>query len=338
MAKIFITGMTAQQASAKSNSTSKSFAGVINDVLVASGHYVVWGAPSVTMTEVELDQYDSVLVGVSPIGSMAANRVYGALHVIDVAKRLNKLTMFLDAPNASQILPNLKAVINNPASFTKSFFSYRKEYQAVVSDTELLDRLLGVVKYLYEDSWATTIYPRLPWKLEADIKLPPNAKASLHGMSFDAFLLNPTPVPVESRKDKWVVDNYNKWAEDLVKTISLPNFPMKWRKNSSDSEVEEQISRSVGCILAPAQREGTWWSYRHIQALNTSTPIVTDWRESHMVGEPWGILASTIDSMSPESRSLVATAQLESYLVWTPTKVEAVNKLELVLRISQETK
>jgi hypothetical protein len=74
--------MSAPQASSSANLKNLSFAGLINMALTDAGHEVVWASPSVYMTEETLNEFDAVVVGVSPITSMGANRVYGALNVI----------------------------------------------------------------------------------------------------------------------------------------------------------------------------------------------------------------------------------------------------------------
>ena len=177
MSKVFLTGMSAPQASPSANQKSFTFAGLLNKVLTDAGHEVVWASPSVYMTEETLDKFDAIVVGISPLTSVGANRVYGALNVINKLKNSDKLTLFIDTPTPSQIEPSLKSVISNPETLTKSFFSYRKEYSNVVSDKDIFQSVLSGVHYLYNNEWTQTIYPKLPWKSE--IKILKNAKVNL---------------------------------------------------------------------------------------------------------------------------------------------------------------
>lgn len=336
MSKIFITGMSAPQVSPNANSRSLSFAGVLNFVLVSSGHEVTWSDPSVHMTEESLSQFDSVLVGVSPLTSVGANRAYGALHLINKLWDSGKLVLFVDSPNSIQIEVGLRAISKNHDNIVKPFYSYRKEYAFVASDTVAKGSVLMGVERLLSDDWVTTIYPSLPWKLQNQIKLPANAKANIHAINLDSYLLTKTDVDYD-RRDKWVVDSANStWAKDVVQTLTLPQSPMKWNKGWTDEQVFEQICRSIGVIISPDKKDGTWWSYRYVQALSSGTPVVTDWKESHFIGDAWGVLASSIDGMSQSKRDLIATAQYESYVANIPNQKSALKKLNEVLNLTKE--
>ena len=336
MSKIFITGMSAPQVSSSVNARSLSFAGVLNSVLTDAGHDVTWSDPSVHMTAELLNQYDSVLVGVTPLTSVGSNRAYGALHVINKMWDSGKLTLFVDAPNASQIEVGLRAISKNDDNLIKPFYSYRKEYDFVSSNIDARSSVLMGVERLLADDWVNTIYPALPWKYGNQIKLAANAKANLYSINLDSYLL--TEVSADNdRREKWVVDSPNSpWAKDTVKTISLPHSPMKWNKGWTDEQVFEQICRSIGVLISPDKKDGTVWNYRYVQALNSGTPVVTEWKESQSVGEAWGLLASNIDSMSQPKRDLIATAQRESYVANIPTKKSALEKLQKSLNLIKE--
>lgn len=329
MSKIFLTGMTAPQASPSANIKALSFAGLLNKVLTSAGHEVTWASPSVYMTESSLDKFDAVLVGVSSIGSVGANRVYGALGVINALKDSNKLTLFVDTPNPSQIEPSLKSAISNPESLVKSFFSYRKEYSNVLADKDLLNSVLSGAKYLYEQEWATTIYPKLPWK--NNIRISNNAKKNLVGVNLDSHIIV-EPTNDFDRRPKWCIDTVSSnWAKSTVSALVLPNLLMKWNKGCTDEQVREQISRSIGAIISPDKKDGTYWSYRYVQAMNSNTPVITDWKESGVLGDAWNILATYIESMSQDKRDLIATAQREIYVSSIPSKQSAVEILQKII-------
>lgn len=333
MSKIFITGMTASQTSEKLHQRTKTFAGMLKDTLSSFGHEVVFGNPSVSMTLNEVNQYDAVLVGVAPIGSMAANKVYGALSIIENAESLGKLTLYVDSPSTSLIAPNLRSVISSPESLTKKFFSSRKEYNLVSSSKHISSALLSTVERLEKEDWCTTIYPKLPWKKEELVKLAPNAKKNLFGVSLDQFYLSHAPLSQGSRDEKWALEHHNRWASKVVKTLSLPVSLMKSTKTTNDLVAERYISSSIGVILPPDDRDGTWWNYRYIQALNSGTPIFTEWQESQTIGSAWSVLPSNVDTMSPKNRELLATAQWESYNNNLESKEQSKKTLESLLRI-----
>jgi hypothetical protein len=334
MAKIFLTGMTAPQTSEKVNTNFRTFSSVLHEVLTSAGHEVTWSAPSVTTTANDLESFDAVLVGLAPIGSLTSHKIYGALNVLDIARKSGKLTLFLDSPNCALIASSIKSLVNNPQSFTKPFFSKRKEYDFVVADPEVEARLLSVVKYLNDNEWPTTIYPKLPWNNVSDVKLPPLAKKNLQGVNLDSFYITEIPNLPKNKVEKWSVDAYNDWSNKTIKTLSLPTALMKWHKATTDNDVMEQITRSIGVIIAPDKRDGTWWSYRHVQALNSNTPIATDWTVSQRLGDSWSVLASSIDTMSQSKRDLIARSQKEIYLSSVGSQKSSLNALQSILRIS----
>jgi hypothetical protein len=340
MAKILLTGMSAPQTSEKTNKTSKSFASVVNTALESAGNTVIWGDPDINFTKEMVDSFDSILVGISPLNSLGANRAYGALGVISsVLKHApEKLTLFIDAPNISQIEVSLKGISSSPELLVKDFYSYRKDYLLVKSNKNLQEKLLSVVETLLNDEWPATIYPSLPWKYDTSVaaKLPKGAALKVSGVSLDSFLLEP-PLLNEEVIEKWCADDPNsKWVVATARTLGLPCMPMKHTKGSTDSDVEAQIARSAGVLIAPDKKQDTWWSYRYIQALNNLTPIATNWKETHVLGPHWAVLAATIESSTNEDRVSIAAGQRISYEKNTPDKLTSVAVLTNKLRISKE--
>ena len=337
MAKVLLTGMSAPQASAKANKTNKGFASLINEGLISAGHDVVWTDPNINFTKEMADQFDSIIVGISPITSLGANRVYGALGVIGAVLEYapEKLSLLVDAPNVSQIDVSLRSVLTAPESLTKPFYSYRKDYLAVKNSPETQAKLLGVIKHLLESEWPTVVYPSLPWKDDSVVadKLPAGAGAQLVGLSLDSFVLV-EPVESVDKAEKWVVDDLSsKWTKAVSATLINPCSPMKLTKGSTDYDVSEQIARSIGALISPDKKQETWWSYRYIQALNTYTPIASNWYETQELGEAWAMLAATIESCSEDKRRLIAIAQREAYSNSIPDRIEAVQQLQSALRI-----
>jgi hypothetical protein len=225
-------------------------------------------------------------------------------------------------------------MVNNPKSFTKSFYSKRKEYDFVVADPEVESRLFNVLKSLNDEEWPTTIYPKLPWGNPDQVKLSSLAKKNLQGVNLDSFYITELPNLGKTRADKWSVDIYNEWSNKTIKTLSLPSVAMKWGKGVSDNEVLDQISRSIGAIITTDKRNGSWWSYRYVQAINSNTPIATDWTVSQYLDGSWSVLASDIDTMTQENRTLLARAQKDTYLAKIGNQKSSLNELQSILRIS----
>ena len=150
MSKILITGMSAPHASAEANKRSLSFAGLICNVLSQMGHEVVQDDPDISWNINDLDQYDLVLIGLSPLTSLSANRVYGALNLIDLLQESSKLRFFIDAPEPTRITASLRAIVKTPDNLTKPFYSYRKGFM-YATVPGMASNLLAVVNRLLND-------------------------------------------------------------------------------------------------------------------------------------------------------------------------------------------
>jgi len=317
--------MSAPHASTQANKRSLSFAGIIKNVLTQQGHDVIQDDPEVSWNVDDLDQYDAVLVGLSPLTSLSANRVYGALNILDLLKGSDKLKLFIDAPEPTRITASLRAVSKTPDNLTKPFYSYRKGYSYAVIPG-MANNLLNVVNDLLNDTWPTTFYPSLPWAGTGKIisQLPVGATESLRPINLDSYILMPQDTFEIERRDKWVVENYNtSWTKETTNMLALQSVPMKWHKGWNDDQVFAQIASGIGSLISPYQTGGTWWTYRLIQSLNASTPVATDWRESQAIGDSWTYLASHIETFSLDSRVDLAHAQRDEYIKAVPSRRDA---------------
>lgn len=336
MSKILLTGMSAAQASRKANARTLSFAGVLEKSLSSAGHEVLWEVPSIGWTKEFLDQFDSVIVGISPLTSLSANYCYGGLHVISELLDDERLTLLVDSPQPGQITASLKSITANPQAFTKDFYTNRQGFQQASKDA-VRTRLLATVERLLTATWPTTIYPSLPWQdaLTVSNQLSESASQNLVGINLDAELL----VPVNYRTDrrlKWSADSLNSpWAQKVATGLVYPVSLMKWNKGWADDLVEEQIARSTGVLITPHKKDGTWWTYRYIQAMNTGTPIASLWTETVKIGESWGNLAANIEALSQDERNTIATKQREEYLSAIPSLIDAQKNLHKTLGITK---
>lgn len=340
MSKVLITGMSAQQASLRTNRRSLSFAGVIHDVLAHSGYEPTICDPRVEWTDEELDKYSAVIVGVSPITSLSANKSYGALNVIDQLWDSPRLRLLVDAPNPAQVGASLRSISGTPDNLVKPFYAYRQGYQLATNES-VSKRLLSTVDRLLNDTWPETIYPWLPWRSQQTVadELPQGARPALNGINLDSFLIPDSAPQVDSEKvDKWVADNPSStWTRKVQKTLALPVLPMKHSKAMGDAEVTSQIARSIGSLISP-HRDGTWWTYRYVQSLVLGVPVATDWRESQMIGQSWCVLAPTIEHLSNEKRRSLATEQLAEYASAIQRRESARKTLEDLLGLHSKTR
>jgi hypothetical protein len=336
MSKILLTGMSAAQASRKANARSLSFAGVLEKSLSNAGHDVLWEVPSITWTKEFLDQFDSVIVGISPLTSLSANYCYGGLHVITELLNDKRLTLLVDSPQPGQITASLKSIAANPHTFTKDFYVNRQGFHQASQDA-VRRRLLATIERLLTADWPTTIYPSLPWQdaLAVSNQLSQCTSQNLVGINLDAELLAPAHYEVD-RRLKWSADSSNSpWVEKVSTGLVYPVSLMKWNKGWSDDLVEEQIARSTGVLITPHKKDGTWWTYRYIQAMNTTTPIASLWTETVKIGQSWGNLAANIEALSQDERNTIATKQREEYLAAIPSLDDAQKNLHKTLGITK---
>lgn len=335
MANILVTGMTASHTSETANERSLSFPGVLALALETQGHTVTLSAPDITWTTEDLERYDKVIVGVAPITSVAAGNTYGGLHVIDILWGDQRLALMVDAPRPLQIGASLRSIAGTPSNLVKPFYSKRRGY-AQASEEKTTERLLSVVTRLLEEKWPLTIYPSLPWHDNETVaaQFLPNAIDSLLGLNVDVFLISPKPPEEHSRVARWVVDDLSSpWVEKLIPTIGHPVKPMREKRTDTDNEVSARMSEAIGAIVSP-HKEGTWWSYRIMQALNNGTPVVANWRETGTIGESWQVLPSAIESLRLQELADLAWNQLDDYVKSIPSREEA-NKL--LQRITEKT-
>jgi hypothetical protein len=334
MSKILITGMSAPQMSINANSRSLSFAGVIEKVLTDAGHKVAMIEPDITWTEENLDYYDAVLVGFSPITSLSANKAYGALHIMHVLRKSKKLCLFIDAPQPAQLMASLRSIALHPKNLTKEFYSNRTGYQ-LAQDPSMSSRMLEVINRLLNNEWPKTLYPSLPWKSQESVigELQPKVEGSLHGINLDAYLVSPAPVYKDERIDKWAADTFStKWVKTTLNTLKYPATPMKWNKGWTDSQVYAQISPALGSLISP-HRDGTWWTYRYAQSLNAGTPIASEWKETQIIGSSWNVLAAHVEEMNEQERDKLSYAQKMDYIASIPSKEGARERLETLIGI-----
>lgn len=335
--KILLTGMSALQASSKANSRTLSFAGVVNKTLINCGHEVHWLTPDVTWSDEYLNAFDAVIVGITPITSLSANYCYGGLHVIERLLNSSKLTLLIDAPQVSQITASLNAILAKPENLTKPFYSKRKGFNKAVDDA-VKSKFLSVIDRLASSQWPVTIYPKLPWGADTMVtrQLPEGAAKSLTGLNLDAELFTSEPVTLPERSLKWAVDSQTgPWYESVAKTLLYPISPMRWNKGSTDEFVHDQIARSIGALIVPQRYDGTWWSYRYVQAMNSYTPVASFWQETQATGSSWAVLAATIETASQDERDAIALNQRSEYLRSIPSTRDARIKLETTLRITE---
>ena len=319
--KVFVTGCTAPQASKNANEKNPSFAGIINTALIELGCDVTWEDPSVKMDKGYLSQFDSILVGVASPTNVISHRIYGALSVINHASELGTLSLFVDTPEPHKLFAGIREVYHNPKSLVKDFYSKKREYNLALEPDNFANIFSGLSK-LYVDAWPTTITPAYPWSHQTNIsKYIPNIDNSkLFLISPDAALLEIQQyrsAPVDG--DYWCVDSAKTaWSQMTAKSLTFKTENYRSSKWESNSDVLERLYGSAGALISVYKDGNPWWLPSLSQALFVGVPVVTDWRHTAYMGEPWGLLASSVEEMQPMEKLMLASRQKEIYLEQLP--------------------
>lgn len=291
---------------------------------------VTWSEPKLSWTKSDLENFDQIVFGFSPPTSMGANYLYGAVHVLNTLYESPKLRMVVDSPQMWQYKNSLRAFKRDSDQIFGSFYSSRKNYaEAKKSNTR--ESAEALAYKLANSQWPISFVPQLPWQDQASIaaKVPFITEDMVVPVNLDSFLLT-KDTPTIGRAEQWAVDNpKSAWFLTTKNTLRFPTMSMKNSTKPKDAEVRERINSCMGAIIAPQDRNlGTWWSYRYIQAMNTTTPIATYWQDSGDMSSEWGLLGYQIEDMQPYERQHVAFQQIKQYESLIPDKGSAINKLQ----------
>lgn len=292
---------------------------------------ITWASPSVSWKLEDLEKYDHIIFGFLPPTSLSANKLYGALNVLSLMFDSPKLKLVVDSPQIWQYKNSLAACIKNPSILFGSFYSKREGYLTASKDSRFVEK---AVAHMMVTDWPTILYPALPWNTDEKISsiLDFGNNKKLVGLNFDSLLISPE-IPRIGRLDYWSVENIkSSWVDSLNKTTVFPKQPTKSGKKTDDAKALDTIRDGMGLILPPQDRNlVTWWNYRMIQALNTSTPIATHWQDTRNFSDSWALLPYQIEDMSPAQRQQLASTQRGVYLESVPTAAEIAADIEKLL-------
>lgn len=331
--KILFTGMGSHHCKRPVNN---SFFKLLSDSL-SEYHDVVWSSPSMSWKKEDLEKYDQIFFGLLPPTSLSANKIYGSLNVLGLLFDSPKLKLVVDSPQIWQYKNSISAVAKNPGILFSSFYSKREGYEAANRNKSIVEK---VAAHMLVSNWPTIVYPELPWNSDEKISSLfgfSNSK-NIIGINLDPLYIDPEPSRI-GRRDYWAVENQkSSWLESLKKSIVFPQEPTKIGKKTDDAYALEVIRNSVGLILPPQERNSTtWWNYRLVQAMNTSTPIATYWPDTQLFSSSWSMLAYQIEDMSSSQRQILASTQRNVYLEALPNASETKEKLNsLVVDSSKE--
>lgn len=327
--KILFTGMSSHHTKPSKNVT---FFRTLSE-RVSTFASIEWKNPSVTWDKDYLDQYDYVVVGLTPPTSPSANKVYGAMHIIDILYESPKLVMVLDYPQLWQYKHSFNSIDSNVLSIFSNFYSKRKEFS--LARELAVETIKSANNKLLTKKWPITIYPSLPWSNSRNIDklLGFSAQESLVPINLDSFLLT-EEYATKHVGDIWKCDQTKSpWVSKLSKLLTIPVKSLTASKKPSDSVALDSMQDSFAFLMAPQERGvGIWWSYRLIQALNSGTLVLSDWKETHVLGPEWGLLGYDIENQSPDDIISIAKLQKDSYRKNILTKADSDALLSSIFR------
>lgn len=325
--KILFTGMASSHCTKPKNT---SFFVALSD-LVSEFADVVWDTPKFSWTREDLDKFDYIFFGLTPPTSLSANKLYPALRMLNGMFNSPKLILVADGAQMWQYKNSFEALKRDHRILLGSFYSKRSDYARAEANPQFLADLAAKMA---TDPWPRTIYPRLPWtskkKVASLLSFIP--EESLFGFNLDATLITPE-LPRIGRADYWAAENMkSSWLEKTQAMLSFPVSPNRIKKSTTDEQALENIQNSVGLLLPPQERDaGIWWNYRIFQAINTATPIVTQWQDTIDFHPAWGKLGYQIEDMTAAERASIAAQQRYSYISAIPSKLESQEQLKKFL-------
>jgi hypothetical protein len=322
--KILMTGMSSSHCSIGENVT---FFGSLYSILSEIAEVAVRD-PKISWTKEDLDDYDYVFVGITPITSISANKLYGAITVLNHLYDSDKLRLIVDSPQVWQYKNSLESFKKNPNQIYKKLHKHRKDYLA--ASTTHWDVATSLAEKMINFKWPKTYVPLLPWGTEstASASLRFVRKDSLVGLKIDSIHLNKKRLSV-SRLDQWAVENVkSRWWLNLIDFIALPGVSTAAGRGLNDKHSEKVISESMGLVVPPQDRKvGTWWNYKYVQALNNNIPIVTYWQDTIDFDRSWAVLAYQVEDMKNHQRQALSAAQWDSYVRELPTRDALVDTI-----------
>jgi hypothetical protein len=340
--KVLLTGCSAPQSSSSLNSRVPTFSGLIRNALSYAGHTVTWESPSMFMDEDYLSEFDVVIVGLTPPTSVSSYRLYGALSVIERARRVTNVRYLVDAPEPHKLWASIRALANNPKDLVKDFYQKRPEFENVVNNSDELDRLHSVLVDLYENQWEKTLVPAFPWSQKTNITsyIPNLSEDSVELLCLDSFLLTAvwgdSSVYMKQESDFWVTNQKTPWVESLEKTLHNRVEPLVMSKKFDNSQVLVRMNKSIGTVISTYKNDDPWWSVNLSQSLFVNTPVVTDWKHTNYLGNSWSILAHQIEEMPFQERSSLASRQKNEYIKVLPNFEDAVSGVLLAIFDSKD--
>lgn len=326
--KILVTGMTAQHIG--SNRRQIKYEAVTDTFVKAlrhgGDHQVDWRP--VDPGE-DLSGYDVVLVGVVPIGSLAATYIYGALYAIATAPNVH---VFVDDWQFPSITSSLKTYTKAPDKLVKPLFNYRRDYDWAFSSSgrSVIDPVMARLV----EKLPPVLVPAFNW----------GDRSKLDTLSAERMVyLDPSPFchdyeaspyPREDRERAWVMgtlSDQRTWLESLQlgwEVSYVGGKASKAEMKVTEQELVEGYAQSWGVLSHPYRHAGSgWWRNRFVHAARTGSVLLGDKAEVTPIGESYELTGHAVEALSSWELEDLGQCQAAELSFWEISKDETYERI-----------
>jgi hypothetical protein len=325
MKKVLITGATSSQGSIDAHNRTARFAGLLNSTLAYSSIDSTLNFCSMSTSTTDLENYDLVVAGISPVSSLSANKIYNVLNVIAQMKDTGRLKILLDAPEPHLVYQSLKSILVKPELLIKDLYSSREGYGLVSTDKNKFNELMSAVEFLLDGNY-DIITPSIPYYNFSREEYGVPTGGNTFSYNFDSIFLDNLHYDKTAVAKYWLAENVKtKWAKSMGLTVSKPVLSVKRNAYETKYDYIYRMQNSYGFMLNTYKNGLPWWSANLMLALSCGVPVFSDWRHTGELGDCWSSLPYTVESMSAEERLILAQEQLKTYS-------EKLNSLDTVAK------
>lgn len=320
MDRVLITGATASQYSDSAHKRSARFSGLLHSALNYSGVTASMSAMPVNSDSSAYKDYESVVVGLAPVSSMSANKIYAALTAVGHARENSNLKILFDAPEPHLVYQSLRSIVSNPEILTKPLYSSRFGFSEVSSNKDFRNFIMETIEFLLSGDYDVVV-PRLPYFSGSReiYGIPEVNGRDLIELNFDRLFSDRLNISKSQGSNYWVIENPStKWAKDIAKTVSNSVIGVRKTQYDTESDYINRMHNSYGYLLNTYKNGTPWWSPHIMVAMSCGIPVFSDWRHTGALGTYWSALPHTVESMTNEERLFVSEMQKISYLDFCP--------------------
>lgn len=282
--KLLITGNTPQQCGRgtqlKYGAVIDLFAAALRDAGVEIDHRIL-------NPDENLDEYDAVWIGQTPINSMSSRYMFGPLEAYGRCVEQGKPVVFYIDDWQTQLLNSAyKSILKEPARLVRVPGSKLHDSRHQIDwarEPGNIDKVMKGVDLLFNSPWPTVVAPFYTWGDHMEIfkKMPQISAENLVAVDPSRYVewYPLVPVPDSERVPQWVLGILSDqlgWITELGLTLEPP----------TPEEVEALSIGDVGAI------EGWRWPLFHIGGKASKAKIRMKERELvQLYAESWGVLS-----------------------------------------------